>query len=147
MRKFRIISIFSLFLLFNCESLQAESPSTIKPFTSDGCSAFPDGTLAQKELWLRCCVEHDKAYWQGGTKQQRLDSDLKLKQCVETVGKPQIAKLMLAGVRVGGSPYWPTKFRWGYGWEYPRAYGELTSAEEAQVQKAWKTYLSQTSSP
>ena len=40
---------------------------------------------------------------------------------------------MLAGVRVGGSPLYPTTFRWGYGWPYPKYYGELTTEEMAQV--------------
>lgn len=94
----------------------------IRPFTSDGCSAFPDGTLQQQQLWLSCCTEHDRAYWQGGSYQQRLEADLALEQCVAAVGEPIIATLMLSGVRVGGSPYWPTPFRWGYGWPYPHGY-------------------------
>lgn len=107
--------------------------ATLRPFTSDGCSAFPDGTFKQKELWLSCCVSHDYAYWKGGTYQQRLASDYELKRCVERVGEPKIAALMLAGVRVGGTPYLPTSFRWGYGWPYPRFYGVLTEDELKQV--------------
>lgn len=130
--------LFFLSLIFLPTAAIAE---TIKPFTSDGCSSFPDGTLAEKDLWLKCCVIHDKSYWQGGTKQQRLDADVALKRCVESVGKPRIADLMLAGVRVGGSPHWPTKFRWGYGWEYPKGYVELSKIEKKQIAKAWQTYL------
>lgn len=106
---------------------------TLNQFNSDGCSAFPDGTLSHNELWLACCVAHDFAYWQGGTYQQRLDADLALEQCVASVGEPNIALVMLAGVRVGGTPYLPTTFRWGYGWSYPRFYQKLTSTELAQV--------------
>ncbi len=105
----------------------------LKPFTSDGCSAFPDGTFEQNTLWLNCCVAHDLAYWQGGTYQQRKDADNELKACVAGVGEKQIASLMLAGVRVGGSPFFPTTFRWGYGWPYPKLYGQLTSEEFKQV--------------
>ena len=36
---------------------------------------------------------------------------------------------MLVGVRVGDMSYLPTSFRWGYGWEFPRLYGELTTQE------------------
>jgi len=43
----------------------------IKPFTSDGCSAFPDGTLKQRELWLSCCTAHDIAYWKRGLLQRK----------------------------------------------------------------------------
>lgn len=107
--------------------------ATLKPFTSDGCSSFPDGTLTQKELWLGCCTAHDRAYWQGGSYQERLDADLELRACVSKVGESAIAALMLAGVRVGGSPFFPTRFRWGYGWDWPRFYGKLSEAEMAQV--------------
>ncbi|MCF2859165.1 hypothetical protein L1286_16905 [Pseudoalteromonas sp. SMS1] len=106
---------------------------TISQFTSDGCSVFPDGTLEQKNLWLSCCSAHDYAYWKGGTYQARLQADLDLKSCVEKVGEAHIAKLMLAGVRVGGSPYFPTTFRWGYGWPYPRFYGPLSQSELEQI--------------
>ena len=109
--------------------------TTIKPFTTDGCSDFPDGTATHKTLWRNCCVEHDKAYWQGGTYDERRQADKTLRRCVAHVGEPGIAALMLAGVRVGGSPFWPTRFRWGYGWPWPRGYGALTPAERDQVQK------------
>jgi hypothetical protein len=106
----------------------------LKPFTSDGCSAFPDGTFTQKELWLSCCTAHDYSYWQGGTYTQRKEADKALQSCVAAVGEPEIATLMLAGVRVGGSPFWPTRFRWSYGWSYPRFYGELSEEELKQTQ-------------
>jgi hypothetical protein len=108
---------------------------TLAPFTSDGCSAFPDGTFEQSELWLACCQKHDYDYWKGGTFDERLASDKALRACVTNVGQPQIALLMLAGVRVGGSPYLPTQFRWGYGWSYPRDYGSLTEDEHKQVER------------
>ena len=106
---------------------------TLKPFTSDGCSVFPDGTFEQKKLWLTCCQRHDFDYWQGGTYQQRLASDKRLKMCVSRVGEPMIAKLMLAGVRIGGTPYLSASFRWGYGWSYPRFYCALSIEEINQV--------------
>ena len=134
MNKFVTLAVVVIMtvLIFNHKSSNAD---TLKAFTSDGCSAFPDGTFKQKELWLSCCIQHDYDYWQGGTYQQRLASDQALKSCVANVGQPKIAALMLAGVRVGGSPYLPTKFRWGYGWSYPRFYGELSAQELKQVQK------------
>ena len=124
----RIVFIF--FFFFTASNVNAEN---IKPFTSDGCSVFPDGTFEYKELWLSCCTAHDYAYWQGGTYEERLVADEQLSQCVAKVGEPQIAKLMLAGVRVGGSPYFPTSFRWGYGWSYPRWYKALTKSEKMQI--------------
>lgn len=122
-------SIFSTCIFFVCYA------NTLKPFTSDGCSAFPDGTFKQKQLWLTCCEKHDFDYWKGGTYEDRVKSDNNLKQCVSEVGEPEVALLMLAGVRVGGTPYLPTNFRWGYGWPYPKGYGELTPQELEQVEK------------
>ena len=109
------------------------STGELKPFSSDGCSHFPEGTSEHKNLWYRCCLEHDKAYWIGGTYRQRQVADYSLRECVREVGKPVIATIMLGGVRVGGSPYWPTKFRWGYGWPYPRGYKALTLEERSQA--------------
>lgn len=115
----------------------------LKPFTSDGCSVFPDGTLSEQKLWLACCTQHDFEYWKGGTYEQRLKSDQKLKSCVAEVGQPEVAAIMLLGVRVGGSPYLPTEFRWGYGWPYPREYKPLTPEEIAQVKLLAKDYIEQ----
>lgn len=114
--------------------------NTLKPFASDGCSAFPDGTLENQQLWLSCCVAHDFEYWRGGDYAERQQSDLKLQQCVADIGQGEVAKLMLAGVRVGGSPYWPTQFRWGYGWPYFKGYGKLTNAEIELVRKMSENY-------
>lgn len=122
-----------LTLSFCAMSLNANE---LKPFKSDGCSLFPDGTSNQQKLWLACCVAHDFDYWQGGTAMQREQSDARLKQCVKEVGEPIIASMMLAGVRVGGSPYLPTPFRWGYGWPYPRGYKVLSESERQQVEHA-----------
>ena len=119
--------------LFACTSIVFADE--IEDFASDGCSSFPDGTFKQRELWLSCCVVHDLAYWQGGTEKQRKAADQALKECVAEVGEPTIAELMLAGVTVGGTPWLPTRFRWGYGWPYLRGYAQLTEAEAEVVER------------
>jgi hypothetical protein len=124
-------TLFAVTLLL-CLPLQV-SAATLSPFESDGCSAFPNGTFQQNELWLSCCVEHDYAYWKGGTYDERATADDALRACVAAAGEPAIAKLMLAGVRVGGTPYLPTRFRWGYGWPFPRGYKALSEEEQEQV--------------
>lgn len=125
--------LLGLLLLLAMQPAGAEED--LAPFTSDGCSAFPDGTIEQNRLWLDCCTAHDRVYWKGGTYRQRLESDQALQECVADVGEPAIALLMLAGVRVGGSPFFPTEFRWGYGWPYPRGYKPLTADELNQVEE------------
>lgn len=133
-----LISFSSVFVFaedsdIESQKIENQESEKLNPFTSDGCSAFPDGTLTQQTLWLNCCTAHDLAYWQGGSYEQRQIADNDLKLCVEKVGEPKIAMLMLAGVRAGGTPLLPTSFRWGYGWSYPRFYGELSENELLQV--------------
>jgi len=81
----------------------------LKPFKTDGCSMFPD------HKWRDCCVTHDKAYWKGGTKEQRKVADKKLYKCVKSKGYKIVAVLMYIGVRIGGVSYLPTPWRWGFG--------------------------------
>ena len=102
----------------------------ILPFSTDGCSAFPDGHAEDDTLWRDCCIAHDLAYWAGGSYADRQAADEALALCVADVGEPEIAKLMLAGVRVGGSPFFPTSYRWGYGWPYVRGYAPLSETEK-----------------
>lgn len=107
--------------------------SEIKSFTSDGCSAFPDGTISQHSLWSNCCFLHDLDYWKGGTEEEKNIADYNLQSCVKNVGEPHIAKMMLAGVKVGGSPFLNTPFRWGYGWPYGRGYKALSQSDKLQA--------------
>ncbi len=116
-------------------SCQTAQPKFIAPFTTDGCSDFPDGTFKHKDLWHKCCTAHDLKYWAGGSYDERMQADLELRACVKTVDKPVIADIMLAGVRVGGSPCWPTSFRWGYGWPFANGYNVLTKEELEQVRR------------
>jgi len=113
----------------------AASSAELAPFTSDGCSSFPDGTPVNQSLWLDCCIRHDLAYWRGGTYEERLNADLALEQCVAKAGEPEIAKLMLHGVRTGGNPFFLTPYRWGYGWPFGRGYKALAEDELSQVRQ------------
>lgn len=110
----------------------------LEAFVSDGCSRFPNGTVAHKNLWLACCVEHDKSYWRGGSYQERLVADQELRDCVAETGQPFVGEIMLGGVRAGGSPFFPTDYRWGYGWPYPRGYKILTETELEQIEQMLK---------
>jgi len=130
MRILLAIGLAGFFVPSNANSLQK-----LAPFSTDGCSLFPNGTPEKPNLWLHCCKAHDLDYWQGGTRAQRLLSDLKLQQCVADTGQAEIAILMFNGVRVGGSPALPTPFRWGYGWPFSKKYGELTAIERYQIKQ------------
>ena len=114
----------------------------LSPFTSDGCSLFPDSSLISKRNWCECCFQHDLAYWRGGTKEEREIADSKLRECVHgKTGDEALAKVMYDGVRFGGSPYFYNWYRWGYGWSYQRKYQALTDDELKHVKKLEKEYL------
>ncbi len=125
-----------VFMSLNCMAQDFAELPPLLPFTSDGCSLFPDGSPDNQQLWLPCCVAHDKAYWQGGSFNDRIAADDALLQCVKNLGEPVVAATMLLGVRVGGSPFWPTQFRWGYGWRQWRGYAPLTAAEIVLINAA-----------
>jgi len=82
----------------------------------DGCSLAPDFDFTL------CCDRHDVRYWPGGSKDERRHADLEFRQCVEAADHPLLAGIYYYGVRIGGSPYLPTPWRWGFGWDYPRGY-------------------------
>lgn len=137
----------SAFYFFLCVSVSACSNDLeLSPFTSDGCSLFPDSSVITKKDWCECCFQHDVAYWQGGTEQQRERADTELKQCVlQKTEDLALANLMYEGVRVGGSPYFYNWYRWGYGWSYLRndrgKYQALTEDELQQVKRLTEQYL------
>jgi len=95
---------------------------TIKEFTTDGCSGgmswFWNNILKRETPWRHACVVHDLQYWLGGTADDRLNADKRLYRDVVENGHPIIAALMFLAVRIGGSAYLPTPYRWGYGHGY-----------------------------
>jgi hypothetical protein len=127
----------SLALAALLSSACASSPK-LRPFTTDGCSLFPDGTSQAKDAWLQCCEAHDRRYWMGGTEEDRMSADLDLRACVAATGRPELADWMLKGTRAGGGPYVPAGFRWGYGWRYLRGYKRLTDDERRQIAELTK---------
>lgn len=98
----------------------------LKPFVTDGCSGgmswFWKHVLHKKLPWERACVVHDKRYWIGGTREMRRKADCELMGHVAISGHPVWAVLMYIAVRIGGSPWLPFPWRWGFGWKYGRGY-------------------------
>ena len=128
-------------LFFGCETPKEPGEPSLADFKSDGCSLFVDGTFKDRELWKECCVKHDIAYWKGGTADERKAADLKFRECIrKTTGDEALALLMYEAVRVGGSPHFPTWYRWGYGWPKGRGYKALTELEKTVVQRKLSEY-------
>jgi hypothetical protein len=130
----KIISLCLLMLPFT-----VSQANEIKPFKTDGCSMWMDGPPLYPNLWRHCCVAHDLAYWQGGTKEQRSMADNAIQACVlEAAESKGMANYMHGMIRWGGSPYWMSLYRWGYGWNYwekmkPRGYKTPTIKEQIKI--------------
>lgn len=134
-------TLSSSLLLLMALSSPCIAQDQLSPFTTDGCSSFPDRSLLNKSDWCECCVQHDFAYWRGGSAEARLKADKELSACVlRASGDKALADLMFAGVRAGGGPYFYTSYRWSYGWKFGKGYAELTSEETAQADRLEKEY-------
>ena len=126
----RLLAILALSVTaVSCASQQSYPVA----FTSDGCSTSPDGPLSDHERWKQACVIHDYRYWCGGTPLERLEADRELATNIAATGNPLIAQISKGVVRLGGSPWLPTSYRWGYGWAYPRGYRHLSDEERAAL--------------
>jgi hypothetical protein len=118
-----------------------EGARVLQPFTTDGCSLFPDRAPDGGADWCTCCVVHDLAYWRGGTSAQRLASDEALQACVAgRTGNAGLARTMFLGVRAGGGPQLATSYRWGYGWPYEGHYRALSAEESARADALEQAY-------
>lgn len=128
-----LIIVANVALSVVLSSQTSAETNQLKPFISDGCSLFPDGTMSKPTLWRHCCIAHDYDYWQGGTKQQRVASDQRLEACVNDATGFGLGYMMYFGVRFGGSPTLATPFRWGFGWQNNRGYQPLTPQKLVQI--------------
>lgn len=102
----------------DADTVHTGSPRPPRACIADGCSVAPDFNFTS------CCNRHDARYWLGGSADERVLADQEFSQCVAAKEHPVLAKLYYLGVRVGGTPYLPTPWRWGFGWRYPRGYGK-----------------------
>jgi len=144
-KSFYLLSLCSFLkislVLVSVMFLGCTTSAKLKKFSSDGCSLFLDKSPINAEDWHECCFEHDKAYWRGGTEEERLAADLAFKECIlEKTNDKALAELMHEGVRLGGSPYFPSWYRWGYGWDFGRGYKPLTQKELELVNRKLKEY-------
>ena len=135
------ITLIAFVLVFTRLCTATAADRELRPFTSDGCSLFPDGTIKDRGKWCDCCLNHDIAYWQGGTREDKENADEALRACIlERTGDKALAETMYLGVRAGGLPAFPTSYRWAYGWKYGRNYRPLTEKEQAEVRERLDAY-------
>jgi len=119
-----IILLFSFFISFS-----AKAENSLKPFFTDGCTLFVDGTPSKPGLWRPCCVEHDLRYWVGGSTDDMDRTDLKLKSCVQKIAGEHWARTIYTGVRAGHYSPIKNKTAWSWGWTNRREKVALNSQE------------------
>ena len=90
-------------------------------FLTDGCSMWLDGWFTGSS-WQECCVDHDVVYWCGGPGSRRSKADEALRGCVADEFQGWMGGVMWMGVRLGGHPWVPAYWRWGYGNDWPSSY-------------------------
>lgn len=133
--------LLAILFLFNSTLLLASSK--LIPFSTDFCTAYPEGTFSHPNLWAKCCVEHDLFLWAGGSKKDRNEVDKNLKRCVAGTGATIHSKLIYFGVRLGS--YSPIKFKgklWGNGWNPRRKDAPLTKEEISFIEDFLKDHPS-----
>lgn len=112
----------------------------LRPFVTDGCTLFPEGTRREPQLWEICCYEHDLRFWAGGSKQNRNRADTRLRECVKDMGAELTADLMYIGVRLGRlSPVKLPAKTWGNAWKRP-GYRKFTYEDLDRVKKSLPQY-------
>ena len=118
----------------------------LNAFTTDGCSAYPDGYLHTDEYeWLHCCMAHDIAYWAGGNYEKKVEADAELNRCVSEASFGAHGKMMEMGVATGGTPHLATSWRWGYGWNRMVSFTPLTTEKHQHIDKMVHTILNEMS--
>ncbi len=84
----------------------AEALREIVNGCSGGVSWLHKRLFGRDVACVYCCDEHDLAYYEGGTAEDRRLADQRLRECVIEAGFPVPAWLMWAAVRVFGKSHW-----------------------------------------
>jgi len=114
----KLTLLILVILAMSISALGQSATGEVSKYKSDRCTWFPDGDYAD------CCAAHDQEYFVGGGLKARLASDKRLRKCVLAKGggfkRKLLANAMFVGVRIGGVPFLPTPFRWGFGNKWPK---------------------------
>ena len=74
----------------------------LKPFCTDGCSVVGNQTYTS----FLCCVQHDLAYWAGGSEVDKYRADGRFYNCLMKTETPEMAESYSTAVASFGDPYW-----------------------------------------
>jgi len=127
----KIILAVGKLLLIACILLGCQSDIQLMSFANLGCSSALNPSELASDEWCGCCVEHDIAYWRGGSSMQREQADERLRDCVQRTSRNEVlADSIYKGVRDGSSKYFFADYQWAYGWSFDRSYKPLNEKEQ-----------------
>lgn len=125
--------IFAVFIFSFSQITWSQDSLELKPFVTDYCTMFVDGTPKDPTLWRHCCIMHDMKYWFGGSQNDIDRADLALKSCVEKVAGKNWAEIIYSGVRFGHHSPIKHKYIWSWGWTIKRPRIKLSENEKNYV--------------
>lgn len=106
-----------------------------RPFRSDLCTGYPEGTRKEPLLWASCCKMHDLYFWAGGTRIQRKNADQDLYSCVQAKAGEFQARLIYLGVTAGSFSPWKLEGKqWGNAWGDKVRDAHLSDEEISQLE-------------
>ena len=108
-----------------------ESSQYMRPFSTDGCTMYGEGTCEKPYAWTHCCIQHDYEYWHGGTMEEKTAADEALSNCVAHSGYPDHAFMMFLGINL----FARHSDRWGSGWHQNPGYRQLTEEETEEYRR------------
>ena len=90
-----------------------------RPFVFDGCTAIPEHVFGWIDI-TQSCLEHDYAYWAGGTSADRLKADRALRDGIQEKGWllwPE-SQIVYWTLRLVGDTFIARAFNrnWGHGY-------------------------------
>lgn len=95
-----------------------DKPTPPRSFVFDGCTLFPDNVFGSS--FRQACLQHDIAYWYGGSAAERLAADRSLRTQVAAAGAwgTVLQYPMYWSVRVFGASVLlrPINANWGFGY-------------------------------
>jgi hypothetical protein len=98
---------------------QHNLPEPDYPFTRDGCTLFPDQLPGHD--FYQACLDHDIAYWAGGSEALRHEVNLAFHEAITHTGHlgPVLAPIMYYAVTYLGNNGVSRTVgsHWGYGWK------------------------------
>lgn len=100
--------------------------ANLPPPHEDGCSGGISwvyrNVFGIVPKYEHCCNKHDDPYGRGGTPTEKVKADVEFFWCVKDEGGNAIvASMYFVGVTIGGQPFFPFGWRWGYKLDYALA--------------------------